>query len=435
MMSQAFSQSIIDEHFPQSQFDLMVGNLSVRELVAMYGSPLYIYNAQTLRKQYQTVQHHLGKRVQILYALKANPNAAVAQTFRAMGAGAEVASAGEILIADLAGFSGASMHFSGPVKNSTDFITAQRHSLFNVNVDSEAELYALMKHCDRQKITMGISFRIQPPEGVGGSRMRMGGGQQKFGIAGNNALDLIKEANKCGWLQVQGLHTYAGTQCFDANAWTSHSAYLIDLANQLEAQSGATLDHINFGGGFGIGYYPNDPTFDIETAGSNLKTLIANDNRPSRRYYVELGRYLTAPAGIYVCEVQYIKSSEKAEHVILNGGMHHHAAAAGVGNVLKRSFPIVAAEKLRDPHSHDYICGGNLCTPADEFGKNLQLPSLKPGDLLAVLQSGAYGLTFSNTQFLSHPTPAEILVDGHQSWVVRQAEEPNQALHGQQLPA
>src|SRR5690606_11663098 len=122
------------------------------------------------------------------------------------------------------------------------------------------------------------------------------------------------------------------------------------------------------------------------------------------------GRYLVATCGVYLTRVIYVKESGGKRHAILDGGMHHHAAAAGFGAVIRRSFPIVAA---RDPHApagagdacRATTLGGPLCTPADELAADAALPELRQGDLVAVPVSGAYGLTFSPVGFLSHPTP------------------------------
>ena len=196
-----------------------------------------------------------------------------------------------------------------------------------------------------------------------------------------------------------------------------------------------TLPSLNFGGGFGVPCFRHDQEFDLRTAGALLQESLAGEDRLAS---VELGRYLTAPAGIYLTRVLYTKRSNGRRFAILDGGMHHHAAAAGVGAVIRRPYPIVSATSpltlATDRGVTPQTLCGPLCIPTDEFGEDLALPRLEPDDLVAVLVSGAYGLSFSGVLFLSHPTPSEILVDGGRAYLARQPGRPADALRGQFLP-
>jgi diaminopimelate decarboxylase len=141
---------------------------------------------------------------------------------------------------------------------------------------------------------------------------------------------------------------------------------------------------------------------------------------------------VVAPAGTYLARVTYAKVSGSRRHLILDGGLHHHAGAAGIGSVIKRSFPIVNATRLRGEHpTIVYSIGGSLCTPADEFCREYELPATAQGDCIAVLSSGAYGYTFSQLGFLSHNKPAEILVLGDEMHLIREATTPEGVLVGQ----
>ncbi|MEM7677198.1 MAG: hypothetical protein AAF449_14445 [Myxococcota bacterium] len=182
--------------------------------------------------------------------------------------------------------------------------------------------------------------------------------------------------------------------------------------------------------------FDSDDRFDLAAAGTGLQALIQQDQRPDRRYFVELGRYLAAPAGIFLTRVTYIKESSGKRHAIVDGGMNQHAAAAGMGTVIRRNFPMAKATALTAAPTDEGGCqlGGPLCTPADAFPTRKDLPTLDSGDLVAIFSSGAYGLTFSNVLFLSHGAPAEVLVDGGKAHVVRERGQPQDALRGQRLP-
>lgn len=413
---------------------LSIGGIPARELVERFGSPLYAFDAAVLRDQVRAVQAALGPRVGVLFALKSNPNAAVARVLRLAGAGAEIASAGEICVARRAGFPGEAMQFAGPGKDREDLSLAFEVGLGCLNVESLAEYEALAALARERGHRPAIAIRVNPREQVSGSRMRMGGGSKKFGVDADDVAALVRRIVADGQVELRGLHVYAGTQCFEAASWVDNARALVRFAHELEAETGVELATLNFGGGFGVACFEGDPTFDLAAAGHGVQEVIAEDARKSRRYFVELGRYLTARAGVYLTRVTYLKKSGDKTHVILDGGLHQHSAAAGVGAVIRRPFPIVHADALQSDADRKFTLGGPLCTPADEFCADAALPAVAPGDVLAILGSGAYGLTFSNTMFLSHAQPAEVLVDGGKAHVVREAGRPEDALRGQRLP-
>jgi len=416
---------------------LRIGGIAAEELAQRFGSPLYAYDAQVLRNTLAEVRHALGPRVEVLFALKANPNAAVAQTLRLAGAGCEVASAGEILIALKAGFSGAQMQFAGPGKHGRDIELAFEHGISCLNIESHAEYEAILGMARARGIRPrpGVAIRINPRQGLNGSRMQMGGGSKKFGVDSEHVSALVERILADDGCAFRGLHVYAGTQSFDADAWLANARALCILANEIERDvRGASVATLNFGGGFGVALFKGDSQFDLEKAGAGLRALIAEDARPERRYFIEPGRYLAATCGVYLTRVLYAKESAGKRHLIVDGGMHHHAAAASLGSVIRRPYPFVLCRAVYEPADTEVTIGGVLCTPADELAANLALPAAHAGDLLAILGSGAYGLTFSNVLFLSHPTPAEVLLDHGNACVVRRRGNHEDALNGQVLP-
>lgn len=410
---------------------LMVGGIAASELARRYGTPLYVFAADVLRRRLARVTQALGPRVEVLYSLKANPNAAVVQVLATAGAGAEVASAGEILVAAHAGVPGARIQFAGPGKTGHDFVAAHAHDVACLNLESDAEYEALLAFARARGWRPGVAVRVHPSSALSGSRMRMGGTGQKFGVDAGAVPDLVARIRNDGVCRLLGLHVYAGTQSFDAGGWIQNARALHALARALD--QGEPLQ-LNLGGGFGVPCFKGDGELDLAAVGAGVQRLIAEDAQPRRRWFVELGRYLTAPAGVYLTRVLYAKRAGGRDHLILDGGLHHHGAAAGLGSVVRRSFPIVKADALDAAATITVACGGPLCTPADELAAEAALPPVAAGDLLAVLQSGAYGLTFAPVLFLSHASPAEVLVDGGRSFVTRAAGSPQDALAGQQLP-
>jgi len=412
---------------------LRIGGLEAAELADRFGTPLYAYDAGILRSGFQAVRSALGNRTEISYALKANPSLAVSDVLRREGTLAEVASAGEIHAAISAGFTGQDIQFAGPGKSRQEIDFAVQHGVARLNIESRGE-YLLVADISRERgVRQGVSIRVNPDQALSGARMHMGGGSQKFGVDVDQLEELVRRILDEDTVELQGLHVYGGTQCFDASAWLKHAHALLQLANRLEKKVGCRLHTLNFGGGFGVPCYDGDPTFDLKGAGDGLQALIASDGRDDRQYHVELGRYLVASAGVYLTRVSHIKESGGRQIAILDGGMHHHAAAAGIGSVMRRSFPIVACHDI-EGKAASYCLGGPLCTPADEFASAALLPELSGGDILAILGSGAYGLTFSNVLFLSHPTPAEVLVDRGLAALIRRRGSLEDSVRDQELP-
>jgi diaminopimelate decarboxylase len=135
---------------------------------------------------------------------------------------------------------------------------------------------------------------------------------------------------------------------------------------------------------------------------------------------VEPGRFLTASAGVYLMGVNAVKASRGTRFVIADGGMHHHLAASGnLGQVIKRDYPIVLASRVEAEADTAAVVVGPLCTPLDTLGRQVHLPAVAAGDLVAVLQSGAYALSASPVGFLGHPMPAEVLVDRGEARIIR----------------
>ncbi len=413
---------------------LRLGVHEARALCARFGSPLDVYDATVLRGRVAAVRAALGPRVRVLYALKANPNAAVARVAHAAGTGGEVASAGEILVASRAGFAGADLQFAGPGKRDADLATALDAGIGCINLESVREYERLLSLASQRAARPAVAIRVNPGVAAAGARMKMARPSSRFGVDKDQVAPLARRIADDGVCRLVGLHTYSGTQTFEATAFVEASGRLLDLANALEQDTAQLLSTVNFGGGFGAPTFDGDPTFDLATAGDGLRRLVEHDGRDDRRYFVELGRYLVAPCGVYLARVLDVKDSGGKRHAVIDGGLHHHGAACGVGAVLRRPFAVVHADDPVPQEPEPVTLGGPLCTPADELGQDLPLAPLREGDVVAVLNSGAYGLTYSSVMFLGHPMPAEVLVDGEAAHVVRERGTAADALRGQSLP-
>ena len=411
---------------------LEVDGVPLRQLAERYGTPLYVFSAQRLRAQVEQVQRALGPRVEVLWSVKANPSVAVTRCLREAGAGAEVASLGELEVALAAGHAPSTLRFAGPGKTDLELDLALTRGLGTFHVESMQELQALANLAVTRDLVADVALRVNLPQELKGARMRMGGKSSRFGVDVDQVPDAVRAVLATKSLRLRGLHVYGGTQLFDAAAFVAHARALCEHADAWERELGARFDELDLGGGFGVPVFRGDPTFDLQAAGDGLRALIDEHDRDGRRWFVELGRFLSAPAGVYLAKVVRTKSSGDLQHAVLDGGMHQAAAAAGLGTIVRRPPLVVAVEGDGEPHA-PVTLGGPLCTPADQFCDQLELPKLERGDLVALLNAGAYGLTYSPTRFLSHPSPAEVLVDRGAVRVVRNRGTAQDALRDQPL--
>jgi diaminopimelate decarboxylase len=226
------------------------------------------------------------------------------------------------------------------------------------------------------------------------------------------APELLREIAASG-ARFEGFHIFSGSQNLRADAIIEAQGKTLDLVVQLADTANLPVNLANIGGGLGIPYAPGEQRLDLAPIGEALDSALHAfaAKMPNTKVAMELGRYLVGEAGVYVCEVIDRKESRGEIFLVTNGGLHHHLAATGnFGQVLRRNYPVVAPARMGAHETEKVHVVGPLCTPLDLLGHAVALPRLEPGDLVAVLQSGAYGLTASPTAFLSHPAPSEILV-------------------------
>jgi diaminopimelate decarboxylase len=247
--------------------------------------------------------------------------------------------------------------------------------------------------------------------------MRMGGKPVPFGFDEEELDNVVDALCSRPNLDLCGVHLFTGTQILDPAILLSQWSHALTLARRLSDRIGQPIASIDLGGGLGIPYFSGDAGLDLSQITLKVSALsrqVRSDERLcAARIVIEPGRYLVGPCGIYVARIRAVKVSRGSRFLITDGGMHHHLAASGnLGQIVKRDFPIVAPAWMDSVDLSPCIIVGPLCTPLDTLARQVSLPDLKAGDLIAILQSGAYGLTASPMEFLSHPTPAEILIDG-----------------------
>jgi len=214
-------------------------------------------------------------------------------------------------------------------------------------------------------------------------------------------------------LNFVGFHIFSGSQNLNATAIQEMHTKTFQLGIRLAEHAPSPVRLFNIGGGFGVPYFPGDQTLNIAAIGENLQHLMPEVKRqfPDVRIAIELGRYMVAEAGVYVCRVLERKVSRGQTFLVTDGGLHHHLAASGnFGQVIRKNYPVIIGNKVRGADREIVSVVGPLCTPLDLLADQMQMAKASVDDLVVILQSGAYGLTASPTAFLSHPIPIEVLV-------------------------
>ncbi|HUF91895.1 MAG TPA: type III PLP-dependent enzyme [Candidatus Limnocylindria bacterium] len=413
------AQGLIAEQFAVAGSVLHVGGVPVTAMAAAHGTPLYVYDAGLMRRRLAMLRAVLPPRVAVHYSVKANPHPEVVRVFVEAGAGAEIASAAEWERARAAGCAPARIVFAGPGKGVEELEHVIRGGIGEIHVESDEEIALLQAIGDRLQRRVDVAIRVNPAPAAAGGAMQMGGHPAAFGFDEERLAEVAARVGQAARLRLRGVHMFAGTQILDAAVLAGQWRHAIGIARRLGEITGAAVDTIDLGGGLGIPYFAHERALDLAAvqalAAPAFAALDAEAHLSATRLIVEPGRFLAGPAGVYLTRVRSVKVSRGATFVVCDGGMHHHAAAAGnLGQVIKRDYPVVNASRLDTPAALTAAVVGPLCTPLDTLGRKVELPATQPGDLIAVLQSGAYGLSASPVGFLSHPMPAEVLVDdGH----------------------
>lgn len=391
---------------------LTIAGRSIAELADEIGStPFYVYARCHMSERVQELRRLLPTEVHLHYAVKANPMPEVVRHMAGLVDGLDVASAGEMRTALGTGMRPERISFAGPGKTVAELERAVAAGIV-LNVESPLELTRIVAIAERTGRRPQVALRINPDFELKTSGMKMGGGPRQFGIDAESVPQLLAEMRRMPVAFV-GFHIFSGSQNLRADAIAETQRKTVALAAELAGHAPAPVEILNIGGGFGIPLFPGEQPLDLAPIAANLTPLLSTVRRamPRAQVVIELGRYLVGEAGIYVCRVLDRKISRGQVFLITDGGLHHHLAASGnFGQVIRKNYPVLVANKARPAELETASVVGPLCTPLDLLADRMEMAAAGPGDLIAVLQSGAYGYTASPLGFLGHPPPQQILV-------------------------
>jgi len=391
---------------------LVIGDVPVTRLADQLGAtPFYAHDRSRLSARIELLRHHLPKGIHLNYAIKANPMPAIVQHLSGLVDGFDVASAKEMQTTLDTPMPAQRISFAGPGKTPRELARAVAAGI-TIAMESETEMATISAEADRQGLRPRVVIRVNPDFELKSSGMRMGGGPKQFGVDAERVPRMLGQLTKLD-LEFAGFHIFAGSQNLDVQSLCETQIKTADLALDLAKHATEPVRHLNMGGGFGIPYFPKDLPIDLAPIGANLAKVLdrIGSDMPEARVMVELGRFMVGEAGVYISRIIDRKESRGEVFLITDGGLHHQLAASGnFGQVIRRNYPVAIANRMDDAPRETVNVVGCLCTPLDILANKVELPRAEIGDLVAVFQSGAYGLSASPTEFLSHPRPAEILV-------------------------
>ncbi len=412
-----------------------LGDRRLAELADRYGTPFYAYDFDVFDAQARRLRAAVPSRFELFYAVKANPSLSVLSGFARLGLGADVASAGEIEAALAAGFSPDRLVMSGPAKSPGDLAAAVRSGILAVNAEGPSELDRLQALAEGAGARIAVQLRLNL-RGKRAERIPIigGPGAGKFGMSVALARETLARRSRWTHLSISGFHVFRASNVLEAGAFVENVRRTVSIVLDLARRSGVPLRLVDLGGGFGIPYEPQEEPLDLRSLKRGLSRIAAEIDREElfaqTRFLFEPGRYLTAPAGVYVCRVLEVKRSGRTPQALVDGGIHHLLRPALVGRHPVRLIPGRKTRRAAGP----VTIGGPLCTSLDVLADRAFLPTPEPGDLVAFADAGAYGYSESMPLFLSHPWAAEVGVRGERDALLRRPPTPAELLAGQEVP-
>ncbi len=411
---------------------LMIGGADTNQIAKDYGTPLYVMDENKIRENYRKIYRAFSKHYadfQIFYACKANTNLAIMRILEEEGSGIDAVSPGEIYISLLAGFDANKVLYTGNNIKDEEMRFALDSGV-RINVDSISQLQRLAKIPNTEGLK--ISFRVNPLVGAGHHEHCITGGEMsKFGIKENEAVKAYKMAQDLGFEPV-GIHAHIGSGILESEPFMLAVETLMDIAGEIYQNTDIEFEFIDFGGGLGIPYHPDENELDLENFAWEITGLF----KEKLDYYglgkptmcLEPGRYIVGNASYLLTKVNTLKESYRK----------FAGVDAGFNTLLRPSMygsyhHIIVANRAHEATVENIDIAGNVCESGDLFARDRLLPRLKEGDLLAIMNAGAYAFSMAS-QYNSRPRPAEILIKKGDGEIIRERETFADLLNKQILP-
>ncbi|MDE1999870.1 MAG: diaminopimelate decarboxylase, partial [Burkholderiales bacterium] len=385
--------------------DLYLDDVRLGDLAEQHGTPLYVYSRRAMLAALAPYQRALqGRPHLICYAVKANSNLAVLQTFAQAGCGFDIVSAGELARVLAAGGSASKVVFSGVGKTRAEMATALKAGVKCFNVESTAELDVLSEVASGLGLTAHISLRVNPDVDAGTHPyISTGLKGNKFGVAHEEAVATYRRAASLPGIQVTGIDCHIGSQITEIAPYLDALDRVLDLVEAIEA-AGTPVHHLDLGGGLGITYTNETPPGADHLIAELLKKIDARGHG-HREVMFEPGRSLVGNAGVLLTEVMFLKPGAQKNFCVVDAAMNDLMRPA-----LYEAYMEIVNTAQRPEAATVWDVVGPVCESGDWLGRERKL-AVKPGDVLAVLSAGAYGMTMASN-YNTRGRAAELMVDG-----------------------
>jgi len=415
---------------------LFFAGVDTLKLTELYGTPIYVVSEDIIRKRYKLLKETVSSEYihnDIHYAVKANSNISILRILDSEGSFFDCTSKGEIYTCFKAGIAPERIIFTGNMFTDEDFEFAIRNNVL-INLDSLSQLERLVKIYDiTGKEKRAISFRINPEFGAGHHAHTITAGKDiKFGILENQVLEAYQRAKDYGFMEF-GIHQHIGSGIINPKDYEKAVESYLSIVKNLAKTLNIKFEFVNFGGGLGIPYHPGESPLDLDVYTNivinSFKKTVKEENIGEPTFKIEPGRYLVAESSIILAQINTIKNNGYKMFAGLNAGLNTIIRPAMYGSY----HHIILCNKQLREKSEKYDITGPICESGDVLGKDRELPELQEGDILAILDAGAYGYMMSST-YNSRPRAAEILISNGVHYKIREAETYDDLLKSQIIP-
>lgn len=408
---------------------LYVDGVSTIDIARRYGTPVYVYSENLIRKQYKLLSSTIAKyypKTRLLFASKANTNISILNILREEGSEIDAVSPGEVYLSLATGYKPSQIMFTG-TSVGLDELNYLLETGVRINVDSRSQLERTLN----LEVPELISIRINPEFGAGHHEHAITAGPNvKFGIWDQDAVEAYNLAARAG-VKKFGIQMHIGSGVFDVSNYVKASSRLLEIAKKIHEETGISFDFIDLGGGIGIPYKPEDMQINLDNFMDTLfgfvKSKLSEYNLGMPEIWFEPGRFFVAEAGIILTRITTIKKTPYKNWIGVDAGFNTLIRPALYGSY----HEIIAASKLNGRKSkHDIY--GPLCESGDVFGHDREIPEVEEGALLAIMNAGAYGYSMSS-QYNSRPRAPEVMVKNGKDWLIRERETFEDLLKGQKM--
>ena len=393
--------------------------VALSKLAGMYGTPLYVYSGSTIRERYlQFDEAFRAVEHTVCYSVKANSNLSILRLLAQLGSGFDVVSGGELQrVSEVSRKSARQVVFSGVGKQAEEIDLALRTGILLFNVESASELELLAARAMHLRKTAQFALRVNPDVSADTHPyISTGLHEHKFGVPWGDATTLYRRGAECPRLRAAGVSVHIGSQITDVGPFREAMQRVGSLVRSLRGE-GHDIRYIDAGGGLGISYEHNPGNFSAG-ARQYAKALMGQLKGLRSHLLLEPGRAIIGPAGALLTRVVYRKGNDGKEFVVVDAAMNDLLRPSLYG-AYHQIVPVVLRKENGTTEIVDIV--GPICETGDFFARDREIRQLHEGDLLAILDAGAYGMTLASN-YNTRPRPAEVLVEGSRARLIRKRE-------------